>query len=66
MAIGKVKCFNNDKGYGSIEQENGEDVFFHFSDIIGEGFKSLQEGDEVEFDVVEGLKGPQAANVEKI
>ena len=66
MAKGKVKWFNDAKGFGFLEQENGEDVFCHFSAITGEGFKSVQEGDEVEFDVVKGPKGLQAANVRKI
>ena len=65
MANGKVKWFNDAKGFGFLEQENGEDVFCHFSAITGEGFKSLQEGDEVVFDVVKGPKGLQAANVRK-
>jgi len=66
MTRGKVKWFNDSKGLGFLEQENGEDVFCHFSAITGEGFKSLQEGDAVEFDVVKGPKGLQAANVKKV
>jgi CspA family cold shock protein len=65
MANGKVKWFNDAKGFGFLEQDNGDDVFCHFSAITGEGFKSLQEGDEVTFDVVKGPKGLQAANVKK-
>lgn len=65
MATGTVKWFNDSKGFGFIEQENGEDVFCHFSAITGEGFKSLAEGDKVTFDVVQGPKGLQAANVKR-
>ncbi len=60
---GKVKWFNPDKGYGFIETEEGGDVFVHFSAIQSEGFKTLDEGQAVEFEVVEGNRGPQAANV---
>lgn len=63
---GKVKWFNAEKGYGFIETEEGGDVFVHFSAIQEEGFKSLDEGQAVEFDIVEGARGPQAANVVKI
>ncbi|HLO26643.1 MAG TPA: cold-shock protein [Geobacteraceae bacterium] len=66
MAHGKVKWFNDAKGFGFLEQDNGDDVFCHFSAITGEGFKSLQEGDEVEFEVVKGPKGLQAQNVRKV
>lgn len=65
MANGVVKWFNDAKGFGFIEQDNGGDVFVHFSSIQGDGFKSLAEGDSVSFDVVQGAKGPQAANVVK-
>ena len=66
MAKGKVKWFNDSKGFGFLEQENGDDVFCHFSAITGDGFKSLQEGDAVEFDIVNGPKGLQAENVRRI
>jgi CspA family cold shock protein len=66
MANGTVKWFNNSKGFGFITQENGEDVFVHFSAITGDGFKSLNEGDKVTFEVVKGPKGLQAANVSKV
>jgi len=63
---GKVKWFSDSKGYGFISQEGGPDVFVHHSNIEGEGFRTLEEGQEVEFEVVEGRKGPQAQNVVKI
>ncbi|WP_243372846.1 cold-shock protein [Geotalea sp. SG265] len=63
MANGTVKWFNDSKGFGFIEQENGEDVFVHFSAIQGDGFKSLTEGEAVTFEVQKGPKGLQAANV---
>ena len=63
---GKVKWFSNTKGYGFIEQEGGEDVFVHFSAIEGEGFKTLEEGQTVQFEITKGQKGPQAANVVKV
>ena len=62
---GTVKWFNKEKGFGFIERENGNDVFIHYSAIQQDGFKTLQEGDTVEFDIVEGPKGLQAANVMK-
>ncbi|NMB24213.1 MAG: cold shock domain-containing protein [Firmicutes bacterium] len=64
--LGKVKWFNAEKGYGFIEREDGGDVFVHFSAIQDTGFKTLDEGQEVEFDIVEGERGPQAANVVKV
>jgi len=64
MATGKVKWFNGDKGFGFIEQDGSDqDVFVHFSAIQGDGFRNLYEGDEVEFDIEQGQKGPQASNV---
>tara|TARA_B100001971_G_C17983159_1_gene428468 strand:+ start:500 stop:700 length:201 start_codon:yes stop_codon:yes gene_type:complete len=65
LAQGTVKWFNDAKGFGFIEQESGEDVFVHFSAIQGDGFKSLAEGDAVEFEITQGPKGLQAANVTK-
>ena len=66
MPTGSVKWFNNSKGYGFISQESGNDVFVHHTAIQGEGYKSLEEGQRVKFDVVRGPKGEQAANVTKI
>jgi CspA family cold shock protein len=66
MAEGTVKWFNDSKGFGFIEQAGGKDVFVHHTAIQAEGFKSLSEGDHVQFDIVEGPKGPQAANVRKV
>ena len=63
MATGTVKWFNNSKGFGFIQQESGEDVFVHHTAIQGDGFKTLNEGEEVEFEITEGPKGPQASNV---
>ncbi|MDO9580470.1 MAG: cold-shock protein [Bacteroidales bacterium] len=66
MPEGKVKWFNDAKGFGFIEQEGGKDLFVHHSAIQGEGFKSLAEGDNVSFEVVQGAKGPAAENVRKL
>ncbi len=66
MATGTVKFFNNDKGYGFITQENGPDVFVHFSNIEGEGYKSLEEGQKVEFEIAPGRKGDEATGVRVI
>lgn len=63
---GKVKWFNNAKGYGFIGHNGGNDVFVHFSSIVSEGYKSLQEGDDVEFEITQGQKGPQADKVMKL
>jgi cold shock protein len=63
--IGQVKWFNNSKGYGFLGREDGPDVFVHYSAILGDGYRSLAEGDSVEFEIVQGPKGPQAANVKK-
>ncbi len=63
MPTGKVKWFNEAKGYGFIQMDDGTDVFVHYSGIKGEGFKTLQEGQEVEFDTEQGEKGPRAVNV---
>ncbi|MBI3814426.1 MAG: cold-shock protein [Nitrospinae bacterium] len=66
MGRGTVKWFNNTKGYGFIQQEEGEDIFVHYSDIKDEGYKSLNEGQKVEFEVTSGPKGPKASNVVKV
>ena len=66
MEKGKVKWFNAEKGFGFIEREGGNDVFVHFSAIMMDGYKSFAEGTEVEFEVVDGAKGPQAANVKAL
>ncbi|KGF12230.1 cold-shock protein [Peptostreptococcus sp. MV1] len=66
MKIGTVKWFNNEKGFGFISVEGENDIFVHFSAIQGDGYKSLEEGQKVEFEVVDGTKGPQAANVTRI
>ncbi|KXH81966.1 cold-shock protein [Sporosarcina sp. HYO08] len=66
MYQGTVKWFSNEKGYGFIEAEDGEDVFVHFTGIVSEGFKTLDEGQTVSFEIIEGNRGPQAANVLKM
>ena len=63
MANGTVKWFNDQKGYGFIKQEDGPDIFVHYSGIVGDGFKTLKEGDRVTFDIEQGQKGPAAVNV---
>ena len=63
LTTGTVKWFNNEKGFGFIEREDGDDVFVHYSEIEGGGFKSLDEGQKVEFEITQGKKGPQASNV---
>ncbi|HZV89032.1 MAG TPA: cold shock domain-containing protein [Candidatus Binatus sp.] len=64
--IGKVKWFNNAKGYGFLGRDDGPDVFVHYSAILGDGYRTLAEGDSVEFEIVQGTKGPQAENVRKV
>ncbi|CAM3357409.1 cold-shock protein [Hydrogenibacillus schlegelii] len=66
MYQGRVKWFNATKGYGFIERDGGEDVFVHYTAIVGEGYKTLEEGQRVSFDIVQGARGPQAANVVKL
>ena len=66
MSKGTVKWFNNQKGYGFISDESGNDVFVHYSGLVMDGFKSLEEGQAVEFEITEGAKGPQAVNVVKL
>ncbi|MFO2549917.1 cold-shock protein [Alicyclobacillus cycloheptanicus] len=66
MVQGTVKWFNSEKGYGFIQVEGGNDVFVHYTAILGDGFRTLEEGQRVEFDIVEGQRGPQAANVSKL
>ncbi|AIG28279.1 cold shock domain-containing protein [Brevibacillus sp. 7WMA2] len=63
---GKVKWFNKEKGYGFIEREDGTDIFVHYTGINGTGLRNLEQGEQVTFDIVEGQRGPQAANVEKV
>ncbi len=66
MARGRVKWFNDQKGFGFIEQDGGADVFVHYSSISGDGFKTLAEGEEVEFELTQGPKGPKAENVSRL
>ncbi|KJR47756.1 Cold shock protein CspA [Desulfosporosinus sp. I2] len=61
--VGKVKWFSKQKGYGFIEQESGQDIFVHFQSVIGDGFRTLEEGQSVEFDIIQGPRGEQASNV---
>lgn len=65
MAQGTVKWFSPEKGYGFISQDNGEDVFVHYTGIVGEGFRTLEQGQRVQFEITDGRKGPQASNVSK-
>jgi CspA family cold shock protein len=66
MQVGEVKWFNNTKGYGFIRKEDGSDIFVHFSAIVGEGYKTLEQGQKVQFEVGNGPKGPQAESVQKL
>ena len=66
MTIGTVKWFSEEKGYGFLSQDGGEDVFVHYSEIQGDGFRTLKEGDKVEFEITQGKKGPQAVNARKV
>ncbi|MFB3788261.1 MAG: cold-shock protein [bacterium] len=66
MSLGRVKWFNEQKGYGFIEQEGGKDIFVHYTGIVGDGFKTLHENDQVEFDIQEDAKGLKAVGVKKI
>ncbi|MSP64690.1 MAG: cold-shock protein [Ignavibacteria bacterium] len=66
MEVGTVKWFNNSKGFGFIQRENGEDVFVHFKSIVGDGYKSLNQGQKVQFEVEQGPKGLQASNVTRV
>lgn len=66
MARGKIKWFSNQKGYGFVTPEDGPDVFVHFSAVQGDGYKTLREGDDVEFEITQGPKGQQASNVVKV
>ena len=63
MPVGTVKFFNNEKGYGFVSRPDGEDVFVHYSNVVGDGYKTLEEGQQVEFDVAQGRNGPEAQNV---